>query len=86
MIAAGNTRKNHTHHSASADPGDEETPHSGKNDLLASLFCQSSTFGSGMQFEKNSFLNERGGNVIENKGPLLKTEEKSGNVYENKGT
>jgi hypothetical protein len=31
-------------------------------------------------------LNERGGNVIENKGPLLKTEEKSGNVYENKGT
>jgi hypothetical protein len=86
MIADGNTRKNHTRLSASADPGDEETPHSRKNDLPGSLFCQSSTFGSGTQFEKNSFLKERRGNVIENKGPRLKTGVRSGNVYENKGT
>jgi hypothetical protein len=35
--------------------------------------------------KKNSFLNERTGNVIENKGPLWKTRERSGNVVENKG-
>jgi hypothetical protein len=52
MITVANTRKNHTHLSASADPGDEKIPHSGKNDLLAGLICQSSTFGSGLQFER----------------------------------
>jgi hypothetical protein len=30
-------------------------------------------------------LNERCGNVIENKGPLWKTWERSWNVYDNKG-
>jgi hypothetical protein len=32
----------------------------------------------------SSNLNERTGNVYENKGTLWKTQEKSGNVYENK--
>jgi hypothetical protein len=36
--------------------------------------------------EKNSFLAERRGNVIENKGPLWKIWGRSWNVYENKGT
>jgi hypothetical protein len=31
-------------------------------------------------------MNERSGNVYENKGTLWKTRERSGNVYENKGT
>jgi hypothetical protein len=31
-------------------------------------------------------MNELCGNVIENKGPLWKTEGAGGNVYENKGT
>jgi hypothetical protein len=53
--------------------------------LLAGFFCQPSTFATGLQLEKNSFLNERSGNVIENKGPLGKTWERSGNVHENKG-
>jgi hypothetical protein len=35
---------------------------------------------------KNSFLKERSGNVIENKGPPWKTWERCGNVYENKGS
>jgi hypothetical protein len=30
-------------------------------------------------------MTERSGNVIENKGPLLKKWERNGNVYENKG-
>jgi hypothetical protein len=31
-------------------------------------------------------LNERTGNVYENKGSLCKTRKRTGNVYENKGT
>jgi hypothetical protein len=35
--------------------------------------------------KRNSLkLNERTGNVYENKGPPLKTRERSGNVHENK--
>ena len=34
---------------------------------------------------KGIFLNERSGNVYENKGPLWKTPDRSGNVFENKG-
>jgi hypothetical protein len=33
----------------------------------------------------NSKMNERTGNVYENKGSLWKTRERSANVYENKG-
>jgi hypothetical protein len=56
------------------------------NDLMAGFFCQASVSYHGLQLEKNSFLNERTGNVHENKGPLWKTCERSGNVHENKGT
>jgi hypothetical protein len=45
-----------------------------------------SALDSGRQFGKNSFFNERSGNVVENKGPLLKTANESGNIYENKAT
>ena len=31
-------------------------------------------------------MTERSGNVIENKGPVLKIPERTGNVYENTGT
>jgi hypothetical protein len=41
-----------------------------ENDLLAGVFCQPSTFDSGLQLEKNSFLTEQHANVTENKGPL----------------
>jgi len=45
-----------------------------------------SALDSGREFGKNSFSPEQTGNVIENKGSLLKTAEESGNVYENKVT
>jgi hypothetical protein len=35
--------------------------------------------------KNSSKLNERRGNVYENKRPLWKTRRRSGNVYENKG-
>jgi hypothetical protein len=35
---------------------------------------------------KNSFFEERSGNVYENKGSLWKTGERSGNMHQNKGT
>jgi hypothetical protein len=38
------------------------------------------------QEESSSKLNERTGNVYENKGALWRSLERSGNVYENKGT
>jgi hypothetical protein len=38
------------------------------------------------QKENSSKLNERRGNVYENKGLVWKTRERSGNVYENKGS
>jgi hypothetical protein len=57
-----------------------------ENDLLAGFFCQPSTFDGGLQLERNSFLTDRNGNVIENKGPLWETWGQSWNVYENKGT
>jgi hypothetical protein len=57
-----------------------------KNDLLAGVFCQPSTLDSGRVFGKNSFLNERRGNVVENKGSLWKTWARSRNVYEKKST
>jgi hypothetical protein len=44
-----------------------------ENDLLAGFFCQPSTFDGGLQLEKNFFLRDRSGKVIENKGPLWKT-------------
>ena len=43
-------------------------------------------FDGGLQLERNSFLTDRNGNVIENKGPLWETWGQSWNVYENKGT
>jgi hypothetical protein len=57
-----------------------------ENDLLAGVFCQLSLLDSGRQLGKNSFLNDRSGNVIENKGPLWKTRVQSRNVLEKKGT
>jgi hypothetical protein len=57
-----------------------------ENDLLAAFFCQPSTFDGELHFGKNSFLNERYGNSIENKGPLWKTWGQSWNVHESKGT
>jgi hypothetical protein len=58
----------------------------GENDLSAGVFCRASTLDSWQQFGKNSFLNERRGNITENKGPLWKTWQRSWNVHENKGT
>jgi hypothetical protein len=55
-----------------------------ENDLLAGFFCQPSTFDSESRLEKNSFLTEQSGNVIENKGLLWKTWGRSWNVYEKK--
>jgi hypothetical protein len=40
----------------------------------------------GKASKDSSKLNERSGNVIENKGAMWKTGERSGNVVENKGT
>jgi len=54
-------------------PRRREAPALGKNDLLAAFFCHPSNFDKGLQIEKNSFLMEQRGNVIENKAPLLKT-------------
>jgi hypothetical protein len=48
------------------------TPAVVENDLLAGFFCQPSSFESESRLEKNSFLTDRHGNVIENKGPSLK--------------
>jgi hypothetical protein len=41
---------------------------------------------TGSNFKNYLKMNERRGNVYENKGRLLKTRERSGNVHENKGT
>jgi hypothetical protein len=46
------------------------------NYQLSKVWCNS---------ERISFLNERTGNVVENKGPLWKTWGRSWNVYENTG-
>jgi hypothetical protein len=54
-------------------PRRREAPALGRNDLLAAFFCHPSNFDKGLQIEKNSFLMEQCGNVIENKAPLLKT-------------
>jgi len=73
MITMWNVHRNYLHLSASAHPGDEHPPAVVENDLLAAFFCQPSTFDGGLHFGKDSFLNERYGNAIENKGPLWKT-------------
>jgi hypothetical protein len=83
MITVGNARKDHIRLSL---PWRRKAPGVRENDLLAGVFCQPSTLDSGRQFGKNSFLTERCGNVIENKGPLWKTGERSWNVHENKCT
>jgi hypothetical protein len=46
---------------------------SGKMICWQAFFCQPSTFDGGVQLEKNSFLTDQSGKVIENKGPLRKT-------------
>jgi hypothetical protein len=40
---------------------------------------------AGMRGQRNYFLQDRRGNVIENKGAVWKKPSGSGNVYENKG-
>jgi hypothetical protein len=72
MITVGNARKDHMRLSASACPGDEKPPASGKM-ICWQASSVNPTLDSGRQFGKNSFLNDRRGNVIENKGPLWKT-------------
>jgi hypothetical protein len=54
-------------------------------DFLAGALWQLSTVCTEWQMEKNSFLNERTGNVYENKGPLWEIRERSGNVHEKTG-
>jgi hypothetical protein len=84
MFMVGNARNNPT--GGLGLPWLPKVPALRKSDLLAGVLCQPSTFNSGCQFEKNSFLTERSLNVIENKGPLWKTWGRSLNVYENKYT
>jgi hypothetical protein len=52
---------------------------------LAGFFCHPSNFDKRPRIEKNSFLIEQYGNVIENKAPPWKTCGGSGNLYENTG-
>jgi hypothetical protein len=73
MITAWNGHRNYVHLSASVHPGDEHPPAVVENDLLAGFFCQPSTLDSESRLEKNSFLMEQYGDVIENKGRLWKT-------------
>jgi hypothetical protein len=86
MITVWNGHRNYLHLSASAHPGDEHPPQawemicwqaSSVNRQLLTVSCTS---------EKNSFLNERCANVIENKGPLWKTWGQSWNVHEKRGS
>jgi hypothetical protein len=58
----------------------------GENDLTAGFFCPPSTFAAAAQLTESSFLNERTGNLYENKGPLRITGQRSSNVHEKKCT
>jgi hypothetical protein len=85
MISVWNAGKNQARLSTLAYPA-KHPPQSGEVIYWGACFCHPATFNSGLQFGRNSFLNERTGNVVENKGPLWKTREQSGNVHENTGS
>ena len=65
-MTSSNARRNRTLLSALAYPEDRKDPALRENDSLAGIYCQPSTFDGRLQFEKNSFLNERSLNVYEN--------------------
>jgi hypothetical protein len=85
MVTESNARKEHIRLSTFAYPGDEKPPQSAKMICWRATSVNHQLFTVGFNLEKNSFLTELGGNVIENKGPLWKTWRRSANVYENKG-
>ena len=56
MITVWNARKSRTRVSPLARPGGEKPSRSGKMICWQGVFYQPSTFGSGLQLEKNSFF------------------------------
>ena len=53
---------------------------------LARRATDKKSFVAGGAKKNSSKLNDRRGNVYENKGPLWKTQGQSANVFENKGS
>jgi hypothetical protein len=85
MVTESNARKEHIRLSAFAYPGDEKPPQAAKMICWRATSVNHQLCTVGFNLEKNSFLTEPSGNVIENKGSLWKTWRRSANVYENKG-
>jgi hypothetical protein len=85
MITVGNAHKNQTRLSASAHPGDEHPPQSGKMICWQASSVNRQRLTVSCDWKRILFLTGRSANVTENKGPLWKTRGRSGNVYENKG-
>jgi hypothetical protein len=83
MIAIGKARKTDLRPGALAPPVGAP-PAVSKNHLSRGFSAQPSTVDSGVQQEKNSFLNERTLNVYENKGSVWKACWRDANVYETK--
>jgi hypothetical protein len=73
MITVGNARKDHMRLGALASPGDEKRPASEKMICWRASSVNHQLLTVGGNSERILFLNGRRGNVIENKGPLLKT-------------
>jgi len=85
MITLGSARKNHTHLSAFVYPGGETPQQSAKTIHWQAYSVNYRLLTLGSNSKRILFLNDRRGNVIENKGPLWKTRRQSLNIYENKG-
>jgi hypothetical protein len=56
MVTVWNARKSQTRVSPLARPGGEKPSHSGRMVCWQGVFCQASTFDTGLQFKKNSFF------------------------------
>ena len=80
----GNARKEHIRLSTFAYPGDEKPPQSARMIYWGATSVKHQLFTVGFNFEENSFLRERCGKLIENKGQAWKTWVRTGNVYEKK--
>jgi hypothetical protein len=83
MSVIAKARKTHLRAGALACPAGAP-PGVSKNNFPLGFSAQTSTFDSGVQQEKNSFLREQTLHVYENKGSVWKAGGGSENVYENK--